>query len=329
MAAALALAVGLRAETGYDLWLRYAPWPIAAQRAAYRAVRDGDRGASRALPTSEVIAAELARGLRGLLGVDVPRVDRPRSDGAVIVGTPATSPLVAALGWTDGARAPRRRGLRHSLDERRRPRRDRDRVDGRGGRALRRVPLPSPDPDAASRSRVSTSPSGRGSSAGCSITGTISTAASSAATPAARCGGPTASTQRVRDYARANASIGINGTVINSVNANPQSLTAPLLEKSAAIARMLRPYGIRVYLAANFAAPKHARRPDDRRSARPGGRAVVAGEGRRDLHVSSPTSAASSSRPTARGSPGRRTTAARTPTARTCWPTRWRRTAAS
>ena len=62
--------------------------------------------------------------------------------------------------------------------------------------------------------------------------------------------------RRLVDYARANASIGINGTVINSVNANPQSLTQPLLEKAAAIARIFRPYGIRVYLAANFAAPK-------------------------------------------------------------------------
>ena len=62
--------------------------------------------------------------------------------------------------------------------------------------------------------------------------------------------------QRLRDYARANASIGINGAVINSVNANPQSLTAPLLVAAAGVAQVLRPYGIRVYLAANFAAPK-------------------------------------------------------------------------
>jgi alpha-glucuronidase len=62
--------------------------------------------------------------------------------------------------------------------------------------------------------------------------------------------------QRLRDYARANASIGINGAVINNVNANPRSLSAPFLESAAGIARVLRPYGIRVYLAANFAAPK-------------------------------------------------------------------------
>ena len=61
---------------------------------------------------------------------------------------------------------------------------------------------------------------------------------------------------RVTDYARANASLGINGTVINSVNANARTLQPEYLDKVAAIARVLRPYGIRVYLSANFSAPK-------------------------------------------------------------------------
>jgi alpha-glucuronidase len=61
---------------------------------------------------------------------------------------------------------------------------------------------------------------------------------------------------RVADYARANASIGINGSVINSVNANPKSLSAAYIEKTAALADALRPYGVRAYLSANFAAPK-------------------------------------------------------------------------
>ncbi|HEU4930755.1 MAG TPA: alpha-glucuronidase family glycosyl hydrolase, partial [Pyrinomonadaceae bacterium] len=60
---------------------------------------------------------------------------------------------------------------------------------------------------------------------------------------------------RLSDYARANASIGINGTVLNNVNANAQILTADYLDKVAAIANVFRPYGIRVYLAARFSAP--------------------------------------------------------------------------
>jgi alpha-glucuronidase len=61
---------------------------------------------------------------------------------------------------------------------------------------------------------------------------------------------------RITDYARACASIGLNGTVLNNVNANPLMLTAPYLEKAAALAKSLRPYGIRIYLSANFGAPK-------------------------------------------------------------------------
>ena len=61
--------------------------------------------------------------------------------------------------------------------------------------------------------------------------------------------------ERMKMYARANASIGINGTVLNNVNAKPEALTTASLEKAKAIADQLRPYGIRVYLSINFASP--------------------------------------------------------------------------
>jgi alpha-glucuronidase len=60
---------------------------------------------------------------------------------------------------------------------------------------------------------------------------------------------------RYADYARANASIGINGTVLNNVNAKAESLTAPYIAKAAALADVFRPYGIKVYLSARFSAP--------------------------------------------------------------------------
>jgi len=60
---------------------------------------------------------------------------------------------------------------------------------------------------------------------------------------------------RLRDYARANASIGINGSVLNNVNANSLILTPEYLKKVAAIANVFRPYGVRVYLSARFSAP--------------------------------------------------------------------------
>ncbi|WP_338357401.1 alpha-glucuronidase family glycosyl hydrolase [Yeosuana marina] len=60
---------------------------------------------------------------------------------------------------------------------------------------------------------------------------------------------------RYIDYARANASIGINGTVLNNVNANALILTPQYLEKVEALANVFRPYGIKVYLTARFSAP--------------------------------------------------------------------------
>ncbi len=61
--------------------------------------------------------------------------------------------------------------------------------------------------------------------------------------------------QLIRDYARANASIGINGSVLNNVNASPKMLTTPYLKEVRKIADILRPYGIKVYLSINFATP--------------------------------------------------------------------------
>lgn len=61
--------------------------------------------------------------------------------------------------------------------------------------------------------------------------------------------------QRYIDYARANASIGINGTVLNNVNANALILTPQYLEKVQALATTFRPYGLKVYLTARFSAP--------------------------------------------------------------------------
>jgi alpha-glucuronidase len=61
--------------------------------------------------------------------------------------------------------------------------------------------------------------------------------------------------RRYIDYARANASIGINGTVLTNVNANSLVLTAPWLQKVKALADVFRPYGIKVYLTAKFSAP--------------------------------------------------------------------------
>ena len=61
--------------------------------------------------------------------------------------------------------------------------------------------------------------------------------------------------ERIRQYARANASVGINGAVLNNVNAKPQTLSSETLTWVKTVADILRPYGIRVYLSVNFASP--------------------------------------------------------------------------
>ena len=252
--AALAFGVSLRAETGYNLWLRYGAAGDPAQRAAYRrsvtaivAPRPG--------PTTDVIVDELQRGLNGLFGNDVPRVDRPQSAGALVVGTPASSPLVAGLGWTDALarlgdegyviRSATVAGVPATV------------IASRGDAGalygafhfLRLIQTGQPlaTLDIAEHPRLAR----RLLNHWDNLDGSIERGYAGRSF-----WWPDRLDERVRDYARANASIGINGTVINSVNANPQSLTTPWIEKSAAIAAMLRPYRIRVYLAANFAAPK-------------------------------------------------------------------------
>ena len=64
-------------------------------------------------------------------------------------------------------------------------------------------------------------------------------------------------TALIQAYARANASVGINGTVLNNVNASPRILSAAYIQKVKTYANLLRPYGIKVYLSVNFASPMH------------------------------------------------------------------------
>lgn len=67
---------------------------------------------------------------------------------------------------------------------------------------------------------------------------------------------PNTLSPRYEAYARANASIGINATVLNNVNATPEILTNTYLTKVKALADIFRPYGVKVYLAVNFSSPK-------------------------------------------------------------------------
>jgi alpha-glucuronidase len=246
---------GAKAETGYDLWLRHSRLADGGpldRIASEIAVEGTDR-------TVAVAGDELARGLRGLLGRDVPRTRAASRAGALVLGTPSTSPAIAALGWTEELKALGPEGfvIRGA------------RVGGRGvtviasqgpsgvlygafhflrlaGTGAVEGPL-----DVRQRPRIALRMldhwdnldgsiergyAGRSLWKWDELPGRVD--------------------PRVVDYARANASLGINATALNNVNAKADSLTAPYLKKAAAIADALRPYGIRVFLSANFAAPR-------------------------------------------------------------------------
>lgn len=74
---------------------------------------------------------------------------------------------------------------------------------------------------------------------------------------------------RYEAYARANASIGINATVLNNVNASPEILSEPYLKKVTKLADVFRPYGIKVYLAVNFSSPMALGKLEDADPLRP------------------------------------------------------------
>ena len=242
----------VRAEDGHDLWLRYRPLAPAQQQAASPLGRSlAPQGDS---PTIRLVTAELARGLGGLLerAPDIATTPQP---GAIVYGA-AASPSIAALDLPLSDLGEEGYLIR-SLD-----------IDGDavtviaantdvgvlyGAFALLRVAQTGQslaDIDIASAPTVKLRVLNHWDNldrhvergyAGQSIWDWHRL--------------PGYTPQLYADYARANASIGINGTVLNNVNANAQILTAPYLEKVAALADVFRPYGIKVYLSARFSAP--------------------------------------------------------------------------
>jgi alpha-glucuronidase len=245
------------AETGYDLWLRYAPLG-EPQRSAVRPVVAAILVEGRS-KTATVVAAELRRGLRGLLGAEPRASEKVDADGTVLVGTPKGSPLVAKLGLVGQLSSLGEEGfLIRSIRIGRHP----VTVIASAGDAgtlygtfhflrLLETGAPIDRLDVKERPRLTR----RILNHWDNLDGTIERGYAGASLW--RWSElPGRVDPRILDYARANASLGLNGTVLNSVNAKPESLSLGYLQKTAAIADALRPYGLRVYLSANFAAPK-------------------------------------------------------------------------
>ncbi|TGX54153.1 alpha-glucuronidase [Sphingomonas gei] len=247
-----ALAGGARAETGYDLWLRYQPveaqWRERyAARVTHFTAADG--------PTMLAAAGELRRGVAGMLGYDPARREAVTGDGAVVLGT-ATSPLIAPLGLPLTRLGAEGYLIRSAVIQGKRVTviAGNEEVGVLYGvfRFLKliqtRQPLDGLDISDAPKLRVRVLNHWdnldryveRGY-AGQSIWDWQKL--------------PGHKDPRYTDYARANASIGINGTVLTNVNANADVLRPEWLAKVKALAEVFRPYGIKVYLTARFSAP--------------------------------------------------------------------------
>jgi alpha-glucuronidase len=238
-----------RADSGYDLWLRYRP--VEAQyRAQYRVTALVALGAS---PTLAAARAELNRGLMGMLGAAPPSGDAP-TDGALMVGTPATSPAIAALNLplkTLGDEGYLIRTLTQGGKRITVIAANSDIGLLYGSFAYLRLiqqRLPITDMASAPRTRL------RVLDHWDNLDGSVERgyAGRSIFDWAVL---PEHVDPRLIDYARANASIGINGMVPNNVNANAASLSPEYIEKTKVLADVLRPYGIRVYLSVRWSAP--------------------------------------------------------------------------
>jgi alpha-glucuronidase len=241
-----------RAEDGYDLWLRYLPieasW-AGRYRASIRAWVPPSSGGDAALH-------ELTRAISGLLGTTPVTARQVAEDGAVVFGTPRTSETIAQLHLDLGDLGTEGYVLRS--------------VTLHGHRAtviasnedagvlygtfhfLRllqtRQPIDHLSLKSAPRVRL------RVLDHWDNLDGTVERGYAGASIWDWQ-KLPDYIAPRYADYARACASIGINGTVLTNVNADALTLRPLYLEKAAALADVFRPYGLKVYLTARFTAP--------------------------------------------------------------------------
>ncbi|WCE06498.1 alpha-glucuronidase family glycosyl hydrolase [Pseudoxanthomonas sp. JBR18] len=255
LAVALLMSVqSAHAEDGYDLWLRYRSLP-ATVLPAYRALARGVLAPAETA-TQRAARDELLRGLEGLLDQGPERLDAVKAGGAIVVGTPASSPDIATLKLPLEGLGREGYLIRSA------------KIDGHAAivvaanddigtlygvfHLLRLLQTTQLSQTLAVRERPdlqlrvldhwdNLDRSVERGYAGQSLWDWQKL--------------PDWLDPRYTDYARANASIGINGAVLNNVNASAQSLTPQYLAKAAALARVMRPYGIRIYLSARFSAP--------------------------------------------------------------------------
>lgn len=243
-------------EDGYELWLRYRLVDDAKLLQDYRG-RFAQLVVQETTPVMRSARDELSRALRAMLGQDVPVVSGPTASSALVIGTWTGSAAVRQLVTRGDVERAGDEGYRIRLA------RDGDRdvvvvasMSERGvlygafsllRRLQRRQPLAGLDvvdrPKATLRlvdhwDNLNGTVE-RGYAGGSIFTWN--------ALPALD--------PRYTDYARALASVGVNGTIVNNVNADPAFLTGSMIDRLASLAGVLRSWGLRLYLSANFAEP--------------------------------------------------------------------------
>ncbi|MBN2593136.1 MAG: hypothetical protein JXA81_06490 [Sedimentisphaerales bacterium] len=260
----------ISADDGYELWLSYKKLDDAAileeyQQAFSSIVIEGDS------ETLGIVRQEVKEGLDGLLGVDLPVDSMLSKKAALVIGTPSQSQIIQQLNLSNELASLGREGfLIRSVKIKGIPaiiitaNKDIGLLYG-SFHLLRLVQIGQSLTDINIHSRpriqyrllnhwdnldrsVERGYAGRSLWKWDELPETID--------------------PRYRDYARANASIGINGAVVNNVNANPIFLTAEYITKLKALADVFRPYGIRLFVSIRFSSPL---KPASNRFGRSGG----------------------------------------------------------
>jgi alpha-glucuronidase len=244
----------VHAEDGYELWLRY--HALATEQANTYRTHASQLIVGSATPTQSVTGEELQRGLGGLLGEAPPLSNTVTRDGAIIVGTPSSSPLIAQMRLDTRSLGSEGYAIRSVV------------INGHTATAvvgnsdiaalygafhflrLLQTEQPIDHLDLHDSPRVklrvlvhwdNLNGSVERGYAGASMWDWFKL--------------PDWLDPRYTDYARANASLGINGVVLNNPNADNVMLSAAYIKKAAALAGVFRPYGIHVYLSVRFSAP--------------------------------------------------------------------------
>jgi alpha-glucuronidase len=256
IAACFFTGITTKAEDGYRLWLRYDSLPD--QRVKVYSPRVTSIVVQGNSATLDAIRKELTDGCAGLLGKTIKVADKVDGDGAIIVGTPKNSSLIASLKWAKQLSELGQEGFlirSVNLEGRTVTVIASDNETGALYGAFHFLRLlqtlqPIDKLNISQRPRLQI----RMLNHWDNLDGSIERGYAGKSLWNWQ-ELPLKVDPRLRDYARANASLGINGTAVNNVNSNSRSLSPEYLRKTAAIADVFRPYGVRVYLSARFSAP--------------------------------------------------------------------------